>query len=88
MNLGTKQGGAEVAIPRQTSKQEVHYPTVTIEKPVGNYKPGDTFSATVKFRVKSVQLGKEYDNQPSAHRCVLEVLSMDRAKSSKKGLPY
>ncbi len=87
MDMGTKDGILSVMPSSEKSKSKKHYPTVTIEKKTGNYKPGDTFTAQVKFRVKSITMGKEYDNDPKSHRCTLEILSMDKSKSSKHGLP-
>lgn len=86
MDLGTTH--SLMAIPsKPSSRPKKTYPTVTIEKPLGNYKYGDTFTATVKFRVRKIEHGKDYSDQ-ATHRCTLELLSIDRSKSTKKGLPY
>lgn len=88
MDLGMKRSDMEMpAVATKEAKNEVHYPSCTIEKKVGDYEPGDTFTAIVKFRVKSVTSGKEYGNDPNHHRCTLELLSMDGIKAKGKGLP-
>jgi hypothetical protein len=90
MNLGREvpdYGEAVTAAPSKPKKTKIVYPTVTIEKKTGNYEYGQEFTATVRFRVREISQGKSFDGQEATHRCTLELLEMDRPKSTKKGLP-
>lgn len=89
MDLGMKRSNTDLpAAPKSEPKDVIDYPTITIEKPLGAYQVGDEFTATVKFKVRSITQGKEYSSQDvNHHRCTLEALSMDLPKSKKKGLP-
>ena len=88
MELGVKSNYPETSIAApEKPKNEVHYPSVTIEKKLGEYQVGDEFTAAVKFKVKSITQGKEYENDPDHHRCTLEMISLDSVKAKGKGLP-
>lgn len=89
MNLGKKQTSypAPSIATGPKDKKRVVYPTFTIEKPSGNYKYGDTFSANVQLRVMNIEHGKAYEGSDPRHRCTLEVISMTPVKSPRKGLP-
>lgn len=89
MNLGTKTKNFPATVePLKNAKEKVVYPTLTIEKPVGNHKFGDRFTATVEFRVMNVEHGKSYTGAEPKHRCTLEVLSINPDKPKGKGLPH
>lgn len=88
MKLGKKSGGPELAMPSTKSKPTIQYPQVTVEKPIGAYKFGDEFTATVKFRVMNVEHGKSYSGADPRHRCTLEMLSITPTSYKKKGLPH
>lgn len=98
MNLGKKRKNSlmpEIAKGSDVDpKDTIEYPSVRIEKKLGEYSFGDEFTATCKFRVKHVSEGKEYSGQEPAHRIELELLSMnvegakkEKKKSADKGLP-
>ena len=88
MNLGTQVPDYGEAVPATPSKPKTVYPTVTIEKKTGNYKYGDTFTATVKFKVREISEGKAYGGATPTHRCTLEMISMEPVKPARKGFPY
>lgn len=95
MDLGTLRpdyGSPKLATAspeKSTTKMKKVYPTITLEKDTGNkYAYGDEFTAVVRFRVKKVEHGEQWEGEKPKHICILEALSMDAVKSSKKGLPY
>lgn len=89
MKTGTKHKNyPETAAPMKDKAPKIHYATVTIEKPIGDYKFGDVFTATCKLRVMNVEHGKSYTGADPKHRCTLEIMSIDPVKAMRKGLPH
>ena len=88
MDLGRKRN-KEMSLPSIASepKDTIEYPSMSIEHKIGDYNYGDTFTATVKFRVKKVSQGKDWSGDDPKHRIELEALSMDIAKPKGKGFP-
>lgn len=87
-DLGKKCSFPEIAQPATSEPKDViEYPSARIQKKIGDFKFGDTFTASVKFRVRRVTEGKDYGSAEPRHEIELELISMDTIKPSKKGLP-
>lgn len=88
MDLGRERNVEKMpATSSPEPKNTIEYPSMSIEKKVGDYNYGDTFTATVKFRVKKVSQGKDWSGDDPKHRIELEALSMSIVKPKGKGLP-
>lgn len=97
MDLGKKRPngliGTAVAEANEP-KNIIEYPSISIEKKIAGYGFGDTFEATVKFRVRKLSEGKDYSSDEPTERMELEVMSMNitskpktKKKPADKGLP-
>lgn len=96
IDLGVKDsGGMEVpSIGRDKKPKEViRYPNFTTEKPIGDFKYNDEFTATVRLRVKNVEHGEAYTGSKARHRTEIEVMGIEpvqpdnKPKNRGKGLP-
>ena len=87
MDLGKSRQSPSIAETAKEPVNTIEYPSLSIRKKIGDYNYGDTFTATVKFRVKKVVQGKEWSGGDPGHTIELEALSMNVDKPKKKGLP-
>lgn len=94
MDLGKPRHKETLSVPEKEPTNIIEYPSTSIEKKLGDFNYGDTFKATVNFRVKKVSQGKDWSGDQPTHRLELELISLDNIvvpekKKSKagKGLP-